>query len=162
MPDTWVRSLGWEDSLEKEMATHSSTLAWKIPWTEEPGRLQSVGSQRMGQDWVTSLSKYLISNFMLVAYWNCIYLANTVLLSIMSNGLNVLSGKFKKSLINSKLYLVLGSLMKSHPARLCRTQYVNHRFVSRVPPISRLGAILVIRSTVVLSQGLCSSESYCT
>ena len=39
---TWVRSLGWEDTLEKEMATHSSILAWKIPWTEEPGRLQSM------------------------------------------------------------------------------------------------------------------------
>ena len=43
--ETWVRSLGWEDPLEKEMATHSSTLTWKIPWTEERGRLQSMGSQ---------------------------------------------------------------------------------------------------------------------
>ena len=43
--ETWVRSLGRENPLEKEMATHSSTLAWKIPWTEEPGRLQSMGSQ---------------------------------------------------------------------------------------------------------------------
>ena len=42
--ETWVRSLGWEDPLQKEMATHSSTLAWKIPWMEEPGRLQSMGS----------------------------------------------------------------------------------------------------------------------
>ena len=42
--ETWVRSLGWEDPLEKEMATHSSTLAWKIPWTEEPSKLQSMGS----------------------------------------------------------------------------------------------------------------------
>ena len=47
---TWVRSLGWKDPLEKEMATHSSTLAWKIPWTEEPGRLQSMGLQRVGHD----------------------------------------------------------------------------------------------------------------
>ena len=45
MRETRVRSLGWEDPLEKEMATHSSALAWKIPWTEEPGGLQSVGSQ---------------------------------------------------------------------------------------------------------------------
>ena len=50
MRETWVQSLGWEDALEKEMATHSSTLAWKIPWTEEPGRLQSMGSQRVRQD----------------------------------------------------------------------------------------------------------------
>ena len=48
--ETQVRSLGQEDPLEKEMATHSSTLAWKIPWTEEPGRLQSMGSQRVGHD----------------------------------------------------------------------------------------------------------------
>ena len=50
MQETWVQSLGWEDPLEKEMATHSSTLAWKIPWTEEPGRSQSMGSQRVGHD----------------------------------------------------------------------------------------------------------------
>ena len=46
MQETWVRSLGREDPLEKEMATHSSILAWKIPWMEEPGRLQSMGSQK--------------------------------------------------------------------------------------------------------------------
>ena len=50
MWETWVQSLGWEDPLEKEMATHSSTIAWKIPWTERPGRLQSMGSQRVGND----------------------------------------------------------------------------------------------------------------
>ena len=50
MQETWVRSLGGEDPLEKEMATHSSFLAWKMPWTEEPGRLQSVGSQRVRHD----------------------------------------------------------------------------------------------------------------
>ena len=50
MLETQVRSLGWEDPLEKEMATHSSTLAWKIPWTEEPGRLQSMGVQRVRHD----------------------------------------------------------------------------------------------------------------
>ena len=48
--ETWVRSLGYEDPLEKEMATHSSTLAWKIPWTEEPGRLQSVVLQKVRHD----------------------------------------------------------------------------------------------------------------
>ena len=50
MQETWVRSLGGEDPLEKEIATHSSTIAWKIPWTEEPGRLQSLGSQRVRHD----------------------------------------------------------------------------------------------------------------
>ena len=56
MRETWVPSLGREDLLEKEMAIHSNTIAWKIPWTEEPGRLQSMGSQRVGHDWATSLS----------------------------------------------------------------------------------------------------------
>ena len=50
MQETQVQSLGWEDPLEKEMATHSSILAWRIPWTEEPGELQSTGSQRVGHD----------------------------------------------------------------------------------------------------------------
>ena len=50
MQETPVRSLAWEDPLEKEMATHSSTLAWRIPWTEEPCRLQSMGSKRVGHD----------------------------------------------------------------------------------------------------------------
>ena len=56
MRETWVWSLGWEDPLEKEMATHSSTLAWRIPWREEPGRLQSMVSQRVGHEWATSLT----------------------------------------------------------------------------------------------------------
>ena len=50
MLETWVRFLGWEDPVEKEMATHSSTLAWRIPWAEEPGRLQSIASH----EWYTS------------------------------------------------------------------------------------------------------------
>ena len=50
MWETWVRSLGWEDLLEKEKSTHSSTFAWRIPWKEEPGSLQSMGSQRVGHD----------------------------------------------------------------------------------------------------------------
>ena len=50
----WVQSLGWEDPLEKEMATHSSILVWRIPWTEEPGRLQSMGLQRVGHNSATN------------------------------------------------------------------------------------------------------------
>ena len=57
--ETRVRSLGWEDPLEKEMATHSSILAWKISWTEEPGGLQSMGSQRVRHDWVTNTLRIL-------------------------------------------------------------------------------------------------------
>ena len=61
--ETWLLSLGREDPLEKEMAIHSSTIAWKIPWTEELGRLQSMGSQRVGHDWATSLSLH--------RWWEC-------------------------------------------------------------------------------------------
>ena len=50
MQEAWIQSLGWEDLLEKEMAAHSNTLAWKIPWREQPGRLQSMGSQRVRHD----------------------------------------------------------------------------------------------------------------
>ena len=60
MQETWVRSLGWEDPLEKETATHSSILAWRIPWTEEPGGLQSTGLQRVGRDWATTSLSSLI------------------------------------------------------------------------------------------------------
>ena len=56
MRETWVQSLGQEDLLEKETATHSSILAWKTPWMEEPDRLQSMGSQRVRHDSATSLS----------------------------------------------------------------------------------------------------------
>ena len=59
MRETRVQSLGQEDPLGKEMAIHSSTIAWNIPWTEEPGRLQSMGSQRVGHDWATSFLTYL-------------------------------------------------------------------------------------------------------
>ena len=60
MRETWVRSLGREDPLAKEMATHSSILAWKILWSEEPGSLQSMRLQRVGHDWATSLSLSLL------------------------------------------------------------------------------------------------------
>ena len=59
MWETWLQTLGGKDLLEREMAPHSSILAWKIPWTEEPRRLQSTWSQRVGHDWVTSLSSRL-------------------------------------------------------------------------------------------------------
>ena len=58
MQETQVWSLGWEYPLEKEMATHSSALAWKIPWTEEPGRLQSMGSQRVGHNWASNTQEF--------------------------------------------------------------------------------------------------------
>ena len=63
MPETLVQSLGREDPLEKELATQSSILAWRIPLMEEPGMLQSIGSQRDRHDWVTSLHLYCIQGF---------------------------------------------------------------------------------------------------
>ena len=78
MQETWVPSLGLEDPLEKEMAIHSSTIAWKIPWTEEPGRLQSMGSQRVGHDWATSLyDKAYILHGDLVDTYICKYKIET-------------------------------------------------------------------------------------
>ena len=67
MQETWVRSLDREYTLEKEMATHSSILAWRTPWTKEPGGLQSMGLQRVGHDSVTSFSlfKYIRKTFFL-------------------------------------------------------------------------------------------------
>ena len=72
MRETWIQSLVWEDPLEKEMAIHSSTIAWKIPWTEEPHRLQSMGSQRVGHDWATSLSPFILcpQGFSRQDYWS--------------------------------------------------------------------------------------------
>ena len=64
--ETWVWSLCWEDPLEKGMATHSSILAWRIPWTEGPGRLQSMGSQGVGHDWVT----FTFTSRLISTSWN--------------------------------------------------------------------------------------------
>ena len=68
MQETQVWSLDWEDPLEKEMAAHSSTLAWKIPWTEEPGRLQSMGSQRVRHNWLHFHFHFGISRYTLYIY----------------------------------------------------------------------------------------------
>ena len=65
MQETPVQSLGWEDPLEEGIATHSSILAWRNPWTEEPGRLQSMGLQRVGYDWVTDTSTLFALIFLL-------------------------------------------------------------------------------------------------
>ena len=61
--ETWVRSLSWKDLLEKGMSAYSSILAWRIPWTEEPGGLQSMGLQRVRCDWVTHAFIYVINEW---------------------------------------------------------------------------------------------------
>ena len=62
IPENWVQSLGWEDPLEKEMETQSSILAWDVPWTEEPGGLQSMGLQRVGHYLATTHTFYTVIN----------------------------------------------------------------------------------------------------
>ena len=69
MWETQVQFLGGEDLLEKEMATHSSILAWKIPWTEEPGRLQSMGSQRVRHDFTFTFIEMIIQGFLYFLLW---------------------------------------------------------------------------------------------
>ena len=91
MQETWVLSLGQEDPLEKKMATHSSLPAWEIPWMEECGRLQSMGSQRVGHTWATSLhckTKALTSWRLHSGGGGWIYESENVSCSIMSNSLH--------------------------------------------------------------------------
>ena len=84
LQETWIQSLGWEDPLEEAMATHSSILAWRIPWTEEPGGLQSMGSQRVRHSWATFfLRNYHLSIFNTISaitaiYWMSIKCINRV------------------------------------------------------------------------------------
>ena len=70
MQETWVWSLSWEEPLEKGMATHSSILAWRILWTEEPGGLQSMGSQKVGHDWVTNFYMFSRKFFFFKVLWS--------------------------------------------------------------------------------------------
>ena len=79
MQETWVRSLGEEDPLEEGMATHSSILAWRILWTEEPGKLQSMGLQRVGHDWGTKHTLLVsVSSITLHVSCPCLYMSWTL------------------------------------------------------------------------------------
>ena len=70
MQETWVQSLGWEDPPEEDLATHSSVLAWRIPWTEEPGGLQYMRSQRIGHDW-SDVAQHLGRDGETHSWWKC-------------------------------------------------------------------------------------------
>ena len=72
MQETWVQSLGWEDPLEKGKATHSSILAWRVPWTEEPGGLQSMGLQRVRHR--LSDFHFTPSSFLTFIYFQCLFI----------------------------------------------------------------------------------------
>ena len=97
MQETWVLSLGREDPLEMEMATHSSTLAWKIPWMEERGRLQSMGLQRVAHDWATSLGLGLGVNLLIL--WNL--LVTTAYLTLTNTEWNTVSWSVLQTWSNS-------------------------------------------------------------
>ena len=102
--ETWVRFLGWEDPLEKGMAIHSSILAWRIPWTEEPGWLQSVGLQRVGHDWTINTHTVL---FQLLCNVHCCS-------STEHNKINFKTLQTLKSLVNMEcLKAFLVNLLKS-------------------------------------------------
>ena len=113
MRETWVQSLGWEDLLKKEMATHSSTLAWKIPWTEELGTLQSMGSQRVGHDWATFT--YLIQKKLLVEIersWNngnLVSIAEVVMEVLTQTSFQKRNYLFNESLLADNLQLLMPS-----------------------------------------------------
>ena len=85
--ETRVRSLGWEDPLEEEMANHSSILAWKISWTEEPGGLQSMGSQRVGHDWETNTYRRQKQNFPIFMWKLCNYFINNMSFGVINTTL---------------------------------------------------------------------------
>ena len=90
MQEMWVRSLGGEDPLEKEMATHSRILAWEIPWTEEPGRLQSIGSQKSQ----TQLSNEKTKN------WPVLFLPQMILIELLADLYTSLIHQYKFNLGN--------------------------------------------------------------
>ena len=115
MQETWVQSLDWKDTLEKEMATHSSILAWRISWTEEPGGLQSIGLQRVRHDWETkqsynnSYTDFLRSyTFMITLYRNnesCTFLFpvwkpfHVLVLLLEGIQCNVLNSSYKDNIL---------------------------------------------------------------
>ena len=86
MRETWVQTLGWDDPPEREMATHSSILAWRVPWTGEPGELLSMGSLRVWHDWTTSLSLFTF------VHWRRKWQPTPVFLPGESQGLGSLVG----------------------------------------------------------------------
>ena len=110
MWEAWVRSLGQEDPLEKEMATHSSILAWRIPWTEEPGGLQSMGSQRVGR---TRLSNFTVYRLLTR------YLSKERIQSFLSHPLIILFSSLLKNLEGSWASLVAQRV--KHPSAMQET-----------------------------------------
>ena len=112
MLETRVQFPGWEDPLEKEMATHSGTLAWKIPWTAESVRLQSMGSQRAGQDWVTWLYFMVI---LFLSTWGTVVLFSLEAGLIYIPNNSILSFSFQRILLT----LDICYLFDSSSCKMC-------------------------------------------
>ena len=125
MQETWVQSLGWEDPLQKGMATHFSLLAWRTPWTEEPGGLQSMGSQRVWHDWVTNIFTFIcfIHIYPLHMYpiythipatpykcWQIWYVKNNTAVALSHLWISALNVQNKISFFILKEYMLLRTL----------------------------------------------------
>ena len=129
---TLVQSLGHEDLLEMEMAPHSSTLAWKVPWTEEPGRLQTMGSPRVGHNWVTSLS--FLSLFLSNSLTLRIPLTPIILLKILDFRIRKLKCKFLswRYMCKTKTYSVSSWVKGNNDPCFTGLLYIVHEsFVSQ-------------------------------
>ena len=105
MRETWVRFLGREDPLEKEMAIHSNTLAWKVPWMAEPDRIQFMGSQRVGHDWATSLHFRIF-----VFFCCCSFYISTAMFSFIDTHSPLILWKFFFNSLNTSTIDVFKSL----------------------------------------------------
>ena len=142
MQETWVQSLGQEDLLEKEMATHSSTLAWRILCREEPGRLRSMGLQRVGHDWATSLS---LSTHSSILAWRISWTQGTGELQSMG------SRRARHNwMSNNKVSYLLLVIRKQENDRHCLLPFFNHEIkispeclAKRKKPLKRMLIILI-------------------
>ena len=108
MRETRVQSLGQEDILETEIATHSSTLAWKIPWTKEPGGLQSMGSQGVGYDWAIALSFAFYMDWKRKAIFKCTFTKNSFVCRSVCVCVCVCVCNFLGSFSRKRVYFQLG------------------------------------------------------
>ena len=147
MCETCVWSPGWKDPLEKEMATHSSILAWKIPWTEEPGRLQSMGSQRVRHNWATSLDLTILTFYSLsIWYSNFTQHSLFYMATLCPVGVFCMSAGIAGILVGSRL---LSSSDLLYLCELCYPMGHNHIFTNKSefhPGLEWRGVVLPVLS----------------
>ena len=150
MQETRVRSLGSEDPLEEEMATHSSILTWRIPWTEDPDRLQSMGSQRVGHNWATSLSfflwVYLTMVIVIIALSLCCNQEGIFLWFSPGESSGIPRGKSHKTLVLSKDW---GPPPRVHAAMKFKTKNNKNCLLLARKTLTNLDSILKSRDTTL-------------